>query len=61
MIAKEVEKVPEKKSIALNASNESDDSGEENFAFITHKFKSFLKKEKIQKKDKRKTKKKNTL
>ena len=39
MIEKEIENALEKKSIALNALIESDDSDEENFAFITHKFK----------------------
>ena len=56
-----IEKVPESKSIAFNASIESDDSDDEDFAFITNKFKLFLKKERIQKKDKRKTKKKKAL
>ena len=51
MIEKEIEKVLEKKSIALNASIELDDSDEEDLALITHKFKIFLKKERIQKKD----------
>ena len=61
MIEKEIEKVPEKNSIAFNVSNESDDSSEDEYAFITNKFKSFLKKERIQKKNKRKTKKKKAL
>ena len=61
MIEKEIEKVLERKNITFNASIESDDSDDEDFAFITNKFKLFLKKERIQKKDKRKTKKKKAL
>ena len=61
MIEKELENVLEKKSIILNALIESDDSDEEDLALVTHKFKTFLKKERIQKKDKRKIKKKKAL
>ena len=61
---KELEDIPKKRSTALNASIESDDSDEEDLALITHKFKDFLKERRIQKKDKknkRKIKKKRTL
>ena len=61
MIEKDLVNVPEKMSITLNASIKSDDLDEEDLALITQKFKIFLKKERIQKKDKRKTKKKMAL
>ena len=56
MKEKEFEDIPKKKSIVFKTSFESDDS-EDDIAFISHKFIDFLIERRVQKKDKRKSRK----
>ena len=52
MKEKKFENILKKKSIAFKASFKSDDS-EDDLALISHKFKDFLNKKRVQKKDKK--------